>query len=59
MVQLLVKAALGIFAKAASAEVAEWLLFKVADVLVKKTDTKHDDEFLEKIKEANAKASEK
>ena len=56
MVQFFVKAALGIFAKAASAEVAEWILFKVADILVKKTDTPHDDEFLAKIKEASEKA---
>ena len=56
MIQIIVKTLMGILANAASAEVAEWVFFKLADVLVKKTGTKHDDEFLAKIKEANDKA---
>tara|TARA_R110000824_G_scaffold344886_1_gene531548 strand:+ start:19149 stop:19328 length:180 start_codon:yes stop_codon:yes gene_type:complete len=56
MIQIIVKTLMGILANAASAEVAEWVFFKLADVLVKKTETKHDDEFLAKIKEANDKA---
>lgn len=56
MIQVIVKALMGILARAASAEVAEWVFFKLAEILVKKTETKHDDEFLAKIKEANEKA---
>lgn len=56
MLQIVVKTLMGILARAASAEVAEWVFFRIADILVKRTDTEHDDEFLAKVKEANEKA---
>jgi len=60
MIAGILKVALGtvvsILTKAASKEVMEWLLFYVADIIVKSTKTPHDDAFLAKIKEANEKA---
>lgn len=56
LIQVIVKTLMGILARAASAEVAEWVFFRIAEILVKKTETKHDDEFLAKVKEANEKA---
>lgn len=38
-------------AKLASKEFAHWALFKIAEAIVKSTDTKEDDEWLVKIKE--------
>lgn len=60
MIQVLIKAltALGmkLLATLATEKLLEWAFFKLADVLVKRTDTKHDDEFLEEVKKAyNAK----
>lgn len=37
--------------KLASKEFAHWALFKIAEAIVKSTDTKEDDEWLVKIKE--------
>ena len=54
----LLSAAVSVLTKAASKDVMEWLLFYVADMIVKSTKTPHDDAFLEKIKEANDKAKE-
>lgn len=63
MIATILKSALAVIVKvltkAASKEVMEWLLFYVADIIVKSTKTPHDDAFLEKIKEANKEASEK
>ena len=36
----------------ASEQVLSWALFKTADEIVKSTKTKHDEEFLNKVKEA-------
>ena len=36
---------------AASEQLMKWLFFRVAEEIVKRTDTPHDDEFLEKVKE--------
>lgn len=62
MVASILKVALstiiGVLTKAASKDVMEWLLFYVADKIVKSTKTPHDDAFLVKIKEANDKAKE-
>lgn len=44
----------GIIVKMASKAFLEWLLFWVADMLVKSTKTTKDDEFLAKLKELNA-----
>lgn len=56
MVSVLLKA-LGailvkLFAAMATEVLLEWLLFKVAQLLVDSTKTKHDNEFLKKLKEA-------
>lgn len=37
---------------ATSKKMLEWLLFNVAEVIVKRTDTPQDDEWLRKLKEA-------
>lgn len=58
IVKMALSTVVGILTKAASKEVMEWLLFYVADLIVKSTKTPHDDAFLEKIKEANDKAKE-
>lgn len=42
---------LKIITAAASEQLMKWLFFKIAEELVKRTDTLHDDEFLAKIKE--------
>jgi hypothetical protein len=41
----------GYVAKLATAEFAEWVLFQIAEAIVKNTKTKEDDKWLEKIKE--------
>lgn len=55
----LLGAAVSILTKAASKEVMEWLLFYVADVIVKSTKTPHDDAFLAKLREANSLAKDR
>ena len=55
MVTVLLKA-LGVilvklFTAMASEVLLEWLLFKVAQLIVDSVETKHDDEFLKKIKD--------
>lgn len=55
LLQGLLKGMLAVLIKvltaAASEPLMKWLFFKVAEELVKRTDTKHDDEFLAKVKE--------
>ena len=59
MISVLLKALMSvltrIFMAAATEKMVEWLLFKVADSIVKSTTTPHDDEFLKEIKEIYAK----
>lgn len=38
-------------AKLATAEFAEWVLFRIAEAIVKNTETKEDDAWLAKVKE--------
>jgi len=42
---------LKLIATIGSKELVEWLVFKAAEVAVKSTKTKADDEFLKKVKE--------
>lgn len=55
ILQGLAKGALAVLLKivtaAASEPLMKWLFFRVAEELVKRTDTPHDDEFLAKVKE--------
>lgn len=62
MIHVLLKALMSIltriFMAAASEKMIEWLLFRIADEVVKSTKTPHDDEFLKEIKAAyNKKAT--
>lgn len=41
---------LKLVASIATKSLLEWVLFWVADAIVKSTKTKHDDEFLKKLK---------
>lgn len=43
-----------LIAAIAAKSLLEWLLFWVADAIVKSTKTPHDDEFLKKLKESYA-----
>lgn len=56
ILQGLAKGALAVLIKiltaAASEQLIKWLFFRVAEELVKRTDTQHDDDFLAKVKEA-------
>jgi len=55
MYQVLIKAALSFLTKLAASvateKMLEWLFFRVAEELVKRTDTRHDDDFLKQVKE--------
>lgn len=55
MISGLAKGALTVLIKfvtaAASEKLMKWLFFRIAEEIVKRTDTPHDDEFLAKIKE--------
>ena len=52
LLQGLMTVATKLFTSFASVSLLEWLLFYVAEQIVKRTDTPHDDVFLDKIKEA-------
>ena len=41
-----------LFAAMATEALLEWLLFKVAKLIVDSTETKHDDEFLRELKKS-------
>jgi len=62
MVSVLLKALsaiiLKLFAAMATEVLLEWLLFKVAKLIVDSTETKHDNEFLIKLKETYEKGKE-
>lgn len=55
MLALLTKAVIGfgtdLLFKLASKPLIEWVFFRVAEGVVKSTETPHDDEFLAKVKE--------
>lgn len=55
MYAVLIKAGLSFLTKLAASlateVMLEWLFFKVAGELVKRTDTPHDDDFYNKVKE--------
>lgn len=48
---LILSALLAMLAKIMTAEFIEFAVIKLAEALVKRTDTNYDDEFLAKIKE--------
>jgi hypothetical protein len=56
MMSAILKGVMGVLTKLfmsfASEKLIEWMLFYVAEQIVKRTDTPHDDKFFEKIKEA-------
>mgnify|MGYP003648137394 CR=1 FL=1 len=41
-----------LFAAMATEKLLEWFLFKAGEVVVKSTETPHDDEFLQQLKES-------
>ncbi len=51
MMSMVLSVLLGMLAKLVSAEFIEFSVIKLAEILVKRTDTTYDDEFLAKIKE--------
>jgi hypothetical protein len=55
MQALIVSALLGMLSKVLTASFVEFVIVKCAEILVSKTNTPHDDEFLAKIKELLAK----
>jgi len=56
MIQVLIKSLMSVglklLASLGSTKLLEWALWKVAHIIVERTDTPHDDAFLEKLKEA-------
>ena len=52
LVKSLMKVATKVFMTVASAKLMEWLLFYVAEQIVKTTKTKHDDKFFLEIRKA-------
>ena len=56
MMSAILKGVMGVLTKLfmsfASEKLIEWMLFYVAEQIVARTDTPHDDKFFEKIKEA-------
>lgn len=56
VLQGILKGALAVLMKiltaAASEPLMKWLFFRLAEDLVKRTDTPHDDKFLEEVKKA-------
>ena len=52
LVKSLMKTATKVFMTVASAQLMEWLLFYVAEQIVKTTKTTHDDKFFSEIKKA-------
>lgn len=63
MIQVVLKSALSVLIKiltaAASEQLMKWLFFRVAEEIVGRTDTPHDDEFLAKVKEQYDKEEQK
>lgn len=55
MYTIIVSALLGMLSKVLTASFVEFVIVKCAEILVSKTNTPHDDEFLAKIKELLAK----